>query len=53
MAQKVAEAFQAQGLDATRYGVFCHDVWEDDEGATHERLGVRYGELLAFILAAL
>ena len=49
IAQDVKEAFEAEGLDADNYGVFCSDVLED--GST--RLGVRYEELLAFIIAAL
>lgn len=47
IAQDVKEAFEAEGLDATRYGVFCSDILEDGT----ERLGVRYDELLAFIVA--
>ena len=23
-------AFEAEGLDASRYGLFCHDAWEDE-----------------------
>lgn len=30
VAQEVASAFEAQGLDAARYGLFCHDEWEDE-----------------------
>lgn len=30
IAQEVASAFQAQGLDAARYGLFCHDEWQDE-----------------------
>lgn len=30
IAQEVVEAFAAEGLDATRYGLLCHDVWEDE-----------------------
>lgn len=30
VAQEVASAFQAQGLDAARYGLFCHDEWQDE-----------------------
>lgn len=47
IAQDVREAFEAEGLDATKYGVFCSDTLEDGT----ERLGVRYDELLAFIIA--
>ena len=76
IAQEVRDAFTAEGLDATRYGLFCSDTWwerEEDvyqpfnettvrkivvhktpvEGATEvTRLGVRYDELLAFVIAA-
>ena len=30
IAQEVASAFQSKGLDATRYGLFCHDTWQDE-----------------------
>lgn len=30
VAQEVASAFEAQGLDAARYGLFCHDEWQDE-----------------------
>jgi len=29
MAQDVAAAFASEGLDASRYAMFCHDTWED------------------------
>lgn len=29
LAQEVAEAFVSEGLDATRYAMFCHDTWGD------------------------
>lgn len=29
VAQDVAEAFSSEGLDAGRYGLFCHDEWEE------------------------
>lgn len=29
IAQEVAEAFASEGLDASRYGLFCYDEWED------------------------
>lgn len=68
IAQDVADAFIQEGLDPTRYGIFCKDTYytlagvpvvtEGDEpipdGAIQvERLGIRYEELLAFIIAAL
>ena len=30
IAQEVASAFQEHGLDAARYGLFCHDEWQDE-----------------------
>lgn len=30
IAQEVKAAFEAEGLDASRYGLFCHDAWEDE-----------------------
>ncbi len=30
IAQEVASAFEANGLDAARYGLFCHDEWQDE-----------------------
>ena len=77
IAQDVKAAFEAEGLDAHLYGVFCYDekwvvykevndlktgsvhietevVDEGHEGAVLQtRYGVRYDELLAFIVAAL
>ncbi len=29
VAQEILEAFEAQGLDATKYGIVCHGSWED------------------------
>ena len=49
MAQEVKAAFEAEGLDAHRYGMFCEDTLEDGS----VRLGVRYDELLAFVIAAI
>lgn len=97
IAQDVEQAFADAGLDASRYALFCKDVWHtykgdvvevdtqgkyvavhwvvngtpvapDEKGnypqdATrietkhdteqHERLGIRYDQLLAFMIAAL
>jgi hypothetical protein len=71
MAQDVQSAFTANGLDATKYGLFCSDIWYVDEnGNTYEstvdkngqtipnltqvnQLGVRYEELLCFVMATL
>ena len=52
MAQEVAAAFAAVGLDATKYGLFCQDTWTTLDGS-QTRFGVRYEELLAFVIAAL
>ena len=30
VAQEVQQAFALKGLDATRYGLFCHDAWENE-----------------------
>lgn len=48
IAQDVQAAFDAEGLDANQYGIFCSDVLDD--GST--RLGIRYEELLCFVIAA-
>jgi len=47
-AQELADAFAAEGLDATNYGMFCRDELEGTE-----IYGVRYEELLAFVIAVL
>jgi len=59
-AQEVIAAFEAEGLDATRYALLCYDEWDaeyDDDGvevlAAGNRYGIRYEELLAFIIGAL
>jgi hypothetical protein len=53
MAQDVEAAFVAEGLDASKYGLFCRDTWDTLDGQPQTRLGVRYEELLAFVIAAL
>jgi hypothetical protein len=53
IAQDVAKAFQAQGLDADKYGMFCKDSWVDDQGKEQTTLGVRYNELLTFIISSI
>jgi ribosomal protein L9 len=76
IAQEVVAAFEAQGLDAMRYGIVCYDEWEeipevkvaelDAELKETGRMivvqqyqpagnlyGIRYEQLLAFIIAAL
>lgn len=66
MAQEVGAAFIAAGLDPDKYGLFCYDKWDavdevkDDEGnilqhaiAAGDQYGIRYEELLAFIISTL
>jgi hypothetical protein len=68
IAQEVAEAFEAEGLDASRYGLFCFDEWYEVDGKSvqpdefgqypegavkNDRFGIRYSELLAFIISAM
>ncbi len=66
LAQDVDTAFAAEGLNAADYALFCYDEWEaqpeewDEDGHlirkaqdAGNRYGVRYEELLAFIISAL
>jgi hypothetical protein len=82
IAQEVVAAFQAEGLNANRYGLLCYDKWDDefepeyemkiikgDDGedfkvpvatgnkklvkAAGDAYGVRYDQLLAFIITAI
>jgi hypothetical protein len=54
IAQDLQDAFAAEGLDAGRYGMFISSTWTDEEtGEERTRLGVRYPELLAFIIGAI
>jgi hypothetical protein len=76
IAQEIAAAFQAEGLDPMRYGIVCFDEWNEipeikvaelDQELKEtgqmiivqqyrpagNRYGVRYEELLAFIIATL
>ena len=53
IAQDLQAAFEAEGLDAGRYGMFISSTWTDDDGNEQTRLGVRYSELLAFIISAI
>jgi len=54
IAQDLADAFTAEGLDAERYGMFIHTAWTDEKtGEERNRMGVRYSELLAFIISAI
>ena len=49
IAQEVEQAFVDEGLDPRRYAMFCEDTLDDGS----KRLGIRYDELLAFVIAAL
>jgi len=64
IAQDVKDAFEAEGLVAENYAMLCYDEWDeipekrDDSGLVIQpyipagnRYGVRYEELLAFIIA--
>ena len=66
IAQEVGDAFRAEGLDPNRYGIFCYDIWEatpaklDTNGnvlvaavPAGSSYGIRYEELLAFVIAAM
>jgi len=54
IAQDLQAAFTAEGLDAGDYAMFIHTTWTDEEtGEERSRMGVRYSELLAFIIAAI
>jgi hypothetical protein len=54
IAQDLKKAFEDEGLDVGRYGVFIEGSWKDEEtGEVKTKLAVRYHELLAFIIAAL
>lgn len=53
IAQDLQTAFAAESLDAGDYGMITSDTWTDDDGNEKTRLGVRYSELLAFIISAI
>jgi hypothetical protein len=53
IAQDLQAAFEAEGLDAGRYGMFTSNTWTDENGEEQTRMGVRYSELLAFIISAI
>lgn len=48
IAQQLSDAFKDEGLDADQYGMFIKHPGGNDA----EQYGIRYTELLAFILAA-
>ena len=58
--QDVIAAFEAEGLNPMRYGIVCYDKWDarqDEDGnetmPAGNRYGIRYEELLAFIISTL
>ena len=54
IAQDLRDAFTAEDLDAGDYAMFISSTWTDEEtGEERTRLGVRYPELLAFIISAI
>jgi hypothetical protein len=60
IAQEVIRVFEAEGLNPMDYGIICYDAWEasaDDEGneirKAGDRYGIRYEELIMFMLGAL
>ena len=59
-AQSVIEVFEKYGLNAMDYAMICYDEWDDewdDEGnlisTAGSRYGIRYEELLCFIMSAM
>jgi hypothetical protein len=65
-AQQIGEIMTSHGLDPNRYGFYCYDEWEEKQEIKNEknetiqeyrpagnRYGLRYEELLAFIISAL
>jgi hypothetical protein len=53
IAQDVQAAFEAQGLNPNNYGLFCSDTWTNDDGVEQTQLGIRYDELLAFVISVI
>ena len=53
IAQELAEAFEAEGLDANDYQVYKSATTTDEDGNKQTRLNVCYENLLAFIIAAI
>ena len=60
IAQDVQAAFEAEGLSPFSYSLLCYDEWGDefdDDGnltiPAGSRYGIRYDELMAFMIAAL
>jgi hypothetical protein len=53
IAQDLEQAFTDEGLDAGRYGMFIKSTWTNEDGEEQTRLGVRYNQLLAFIISTI
>jgi len=53
IAQDLQAAFEAEGLDAGNYAMFISTTWTNEDGEEQTRLGVRYSELLAFIIGGI
>jgi hypothetical protein len=66
IAQDIRDAFVAEGLDPTRYGMFCSDDIPAEEAVYYPdgtlkkaavtactRLGVRYDQVISFVISAL
>ena len=54
LAQNVETAFKNEGLDPEKYALFCKDTWTDETTKKEvTRLGIRYSELLAFVISSL
>jgi len=53
IAQELAEAFEAEGLDANHYQVYKSATYTDENDVEQTRLNVCYENLLAFIIAAI
>ena len=53
IAQDLQAAFEAEGLDAGDYAMFTSSTWTNEDGEEQTRLGVRYSELLAFIIGGI
>tara|TARA_R110002096_G_scaffold405464_1_gene603524 strand:- start:53 stop:601 length:549 start_codon:yes stop_codon:yes gene_type:complete len=54
IAQDLQAAFEAEGLDAGDYAMFISTTWTDEETNEEQtRLGVRYSQLLAFIITSI
>lgn len=52
-AQTVGEILTRHGLDPDKYAFFCYDEWNNENGDSGNRYGIRYEELLCFIISAI